>query len=127
MRQASAVVEPLLVDAEFDHETETFIEIIDPSNGNRVVTVIEFLSPSNKSPGLNRDQYLRKQREVCGSNTNLVEIDLEPLRHTHAGVCPLQHLKPRGHTGYMAAVRRVTRRGMAEVYQMYLWDRLPVH
>jgi hypothetical protein len=119
-----AVAEPLLVDAEFDRETETFIEIIDPASGNRVVTVIEFLSPSNKSPGLNREQYLRKQREVFNSNTNLVEIDLNRFG-THTLAFPLQHLKPRGHTGYMAAVRRATRRGMAEVYLMYLWDRLP--
>src|SRR5206468_7774405 len=58
-----AVAEPLLVDAEPDPAGETFLEIIDRASGNRVVTVIEFLSPSNKSPGPNREQYLRKQRE----------------------------------------------------------------
>src|SRR6476469_4241922 len=58
-----AVAEPLLVETET--VTEPFLEIIDRESGNRVVTVIEFLSPSNKSPGPNREQYLRKQREVC--------------------------------------------------------------
>src|SRR5262245_19121593 len=71
-----AVAEPLLVDAEPETVSETFLEIIDRESGNRVVTVIEFLSPSNKSPGPNREQYFRKQREVCASDTNLVEIDL---------------------------------------------------
>jgi Protein of unknown function (DUF4058) len=50
------VAEPLLVEAEPEPVTETFIEIIDRESSNRVVTVIEFLSPSNKSPGLNREQ-----------------------------------------------------------------------
>jgi hypothetical protein len=120
-----AVAEPLIVDVEYDRETETYVEIIDPSNGNRVVTIIEFLSPSNKSPGLNRDQYLHKQQEVCNSATNLVEIDLNRFG-THVLAFPLQFIKPPGHTPYMASVRRATRRGQAEVYRMYLWDRLPV-
>src|SRR5262249_36482614 len=66
----AALAEPLLVDAEPEPATETFLEIIDRASGNRVVTVIEFLSPSNKSPGPNREQYLRKQREVCASDAN---------------------------------------------------------
>ena len=31
--------------------TESYIEIVDASSGNRVVTSIEFLSPTNKLPG----------------------------------------------------------------------------
>jgi hypothetical protein len=120
-----AVAEPLLIDAEPDAEIETFLEIIDRASGNRVVTVIEFLSPSNKSPGPNREQYLRKQREVCSSDANLVEIDLNRFG-THTLAFPLAHLKPQGRTPYMVCVRRATRRGMAEVYPMPLWARLPV-
>src|ERR1700730_9352383 len=66
-----AVTEPLLVDAEPESFSETFLEIIDRASGNRVVTVIEFLSPSNKSAGVNREKYLRKQREGCSSDANL--------------------------------------------------------
>src|SRR5947208_956642 len=120
-----ATLEPLVIDAELDQETETFIEIIDRASGNRVVTVIEFLSPSNKSPGPNREQYRRKQREVCSSDANLVEIDLNRFG-THTLAFPLDHLKPQGRTAYMACVRRATRRGKAEVYPMPLWARLPV-
>src|SRR5882762_7843773 len=90
-----AVAEPLLVETGPDTVTETFIEIVDRESGNRVVTVIEFLSPSNKSPGPNREQYLRKQRDVCSSNANLVEIDLNRFG-THTLAFPLHHIKPQG-------------------------------
>ena len=118
------MAEPLLVDAEPDRATETFLEIIDRESGNRVVAVIEFLSPSNKSPGPNREQYLRKQREVCCSDANLVEIDLNRFG-THTLAFPLEHVKPLHRTAYMVCVRRATRPGMAEVYPMPLWERLP--
>jgi hypothetical protein len=119
-----AVAEPLLVDTEAEPDTETFLEVIDRESGNRVVTVIEFLSPSNKSPGPNGEQYRRKQREICSSSTNLVEIDLNRVG-SHTLAFPLDHLKPQGRTAYMACVRRATRRDKAEVYPMPLWQRLP--
>src|SRR5262245_14305055 len=84
----TAPAEPVVVDAEYESATETFLEIIDRESGNRVVTVLEFLSPSNKSPGPNRDLYLRKQREVCSSDANLVEIDLNRFG-THTLAFPL--------------------------------------
>jgi hypothetical protein len=120
-----ATAEPLVVDVALEDATETFLEIIDRESGNRVVTVIEFLSPSNKSPGPNREQYLRKQREICASDTNLVEIDLNRFG-SHTLAFPLAHVKPRGRTPYMACVRRAARPGKAEVYPMPLWEHLPV-
>src|SRR6185437_1444362 len=65
--QSIAVSEPLLVEAEIEPVTARYLEIIARESGTRVVTVIEFLSPRNKSPGLNHEQYLRKQREICSS------------------------------------------------------------
>lgn len=120
-----AVAEPLLINAAMEPVSETFLEIIDHVSGNRVVTVIEFLSPSNKSPGSNREQYRRKQREICSSDANLVEIDLNRFGG-HTLAFPLDNLKPRARTPYMACVRRATRRGKAEVYPMPLWERLPI-
>jgi hypothetical protein len=119
-----ALAEPLVVDIDHEPLTEAFIEIIDRESGNRVVTIVEFLSPSNKLPGANREQYLRKQREICSSDTNLVEIDLNRLG-LHTLAFPLAHLKPQARTPYMACVRRTTRRDKAEVYPMPLWERLP--
>jgi len=121
----TSMAEPLVVEADPDPVTEPFLEIIDRESGNRVVTVIEFLSPSNKSPGLNGEQYRRKQREVCASNANLVEVDLNRFG-THTLAFTLGHLKPHDRTAYMASVRRTTRRGKAEVYPMPLEERLPV-
>jgi hypothetical protein len=120
-----AVAEPLLVATEQEPVVETFIEIIDRESGNLVVTVIEFLSPSNKSPGRNRNQYLRKQREICSSSANLVEIDLNRFG-THALAFPLHHIKTRGRAGYMTCVRRAAVRDVAEIYPMFLWNRLPI-
>jgi hypothetical protein len=105
--------------------TETFLEIIDSATGSRVITGVEFLSPSNKSPGPNREQYLRKQREVCSSDANLVEIDLNRFG-THTLAFALENLPPQFRTGYMACIRRARRRSKAEVYPMPLWDPLPV-
>ena len=119
-----AVAEPLRVETEGNGETETFLEIIDHESGNRVVTVIEFLSPANKSPGPNREQYRRKQQEICSSDANLVEIDLNRFG-SHTLAFPLAHLRPKGRTPYMVCVRRAVRRGVAEVYPMPLWQRLP--
>jgi hypothetical protein len=123
-KSGTAVAEPILVDLEPEPATETFIEIIDRESGNRVVTVIEFLSPSNKSPGPNREQYMRKQREICSSDANLVEIDLNRVG-VHTLAFPLFHLKPRAQTSYMASVRRVTVRDKAQVYPMPLSLPLP--
>lgn len=121
----SAVAGPVLVEAEAEPTTETFLEIIDREYNDRVVTVLEFLSPSKKSPGPNHEAYWRKQREICSSNTNLVEIDLNRFG-THTLAFPLVSLKAKENTPYMACVRRTTRRGKAEVYPMFLWARLPV-
>jgi hypothetical protein len=104
--------------------TEHFLEIIDVESGNRVVTVIEFLSPANKSPGANREQYQRKQIDLCSSDTNLVEIDLNRVG-LHTLAFPITSIKPGVRTHYLACVRRVTRRDTAEVYLMPLAQPLP--
>jgi len=123
--QSIAVSEPLLVEAEIEPVTERYLEIIDRESGNRVVTVIAFLSPSNKSPGLNHEQYLRKQREICSSDTNLAEIDLNRFgTHTLAFAPP--NPKRHARTPYMSCIRRAARRGLAEVYPMPLQQRLPI-
>jgi hypothetical protein len=119
------VTEPVLVAVESEPVTETFLEIIDRESGNKVVTVLEFLSPSNKTPGPDREQYIRKQREVCASDANLVEIDLNRFGN-HTLAFALANLKPQIRTPYMACVRRATVRGTAEVYPMPLWEQLSV-
>ena len=41
-----------------------------------VVTVVEVLSPANKSPGRERQRYVRKREAIFAGGVNLVEIDL---------------------------------------------------
>jgi hypothetical protein len=73
------------------------VEIRDPSRGHQLVTLIEIVSPSNKSPGVDRRTYVRKQREVLDSDANLIELDL--LR---AGDRPLANLELEANLAGMA-------------------------
>jgi len=119
-----AVAEPLVVAAVEQKARERFIEIMDPADGGRVVTVVEFLSPTNKRAGDGRDQYLRKQREVLAARVNLVEADL-----TRAGrrelAYPVAGLPPAYQTTYLACVYRGFSAGQFEIYRMPLRERLP--
>ena len=64
-----------------------FVEILDPSRGHRLVTLLEIASPSNKRPGPDRESYLRKRREVMGSDVNLIELDLLRSGGSCTGTC----------------------------------------
>jgi hypothetical protein len=125
-RQASgtAVAEPIVLVAEKEPLAENYIEIIDIGSGNKVVTIVEILSPTNKTRGPGRTAYLRKQHEVCHSDTSLVEIDL--LRGgEHTLAIPLQNIPAEQKTPLMVCVRRAWVKGMAEVYPMPLSQPLP--
>jgi len=53
-----------------------FVEIRDPTQGHKLITLIEIVSPSNKHPGPDRRAYTKKQREVLDSDASLIELDL---------------------------------------------------
>ena len=59
-----------------ESRTQRHLEIIDPTNGHRVVTAIEVLSPANKTTESGRRLYRNKQRSYIQGRVNLVEIDL---------------------------------------------------
>ncbi len=83
--------------------TENYIEIRE-HGGGRVITGIEFLSPANKAGGEGPKQYLRKQREILQSNTNLVEIDF--LRSGQQVIAFPEHRIPPQYRGdYLVCVR----------------------
>lgn len=117
--------EPLLIDVARERLTEGFIEIIDVSSGNRVVTILEVLSPANKMPGDNLEEYLHKQREILQSDTNLVEIDL-PRGGRHVAAVPLDNIPVPRRTHYMVCIRRPTLPTKAGVYLMPLAEPLPI-
>ena len=119
-----ATAEPIVIRTFDDPISQGYIEIVDVSSGNRVVTVIEFVSPSNKVPGDGRDLYLRKQREVIGAKANLVEIDL-----TRAGqralAAKMTLIPPQHHATYMVCVTRGWKWGESQIYPLPLAQRLP--
>ena len=118
------LAEPVIVKFRNEPITERFIEIIDCSSGNRVVTVIEFISPTNKIPGNGFDLYRQKQRELQQAGVSLVEIDLV-LGGKRVLSVPLSRIKFRDRTRYQAIVRRGWQWQEAEVYALPLHKRLP--
>lgn len=117
-----AVATPIYIALQ-ERPTERHIEIVDISDGARVITAIEFLSLSNKI-GRGRDQYRRKQERYLDSGINLVEVDLLrdglfvlaiDWRHV-----PLQCRGP-----YHCCVRRALVPNRAEMFPMPLRAALP--
>jgi len=102
---------------------EPLIHIIEPAQGNRIVTAIELLSPGNKRPGPGRVAYLQKRDELWDARANLVEIDLLRAGDPTVRVSKekLRRLQP---WHYLAVVTRAfpTRQ---EVYPVVLTKSLP--
>jgi hypothetical protein len=120
-----ALAEPLIVHIEQDEPVrQGFIQILDVKSGRRVVTVIEVLSPSNKIPGLGRDLYVKKQKELKAGEVSLVEIDLlrtgSRVLSAPADSIPEEHRTP-----YAACVRRGWKFFEVEYYRIPLRERLP--
>jgi hypothetical protein len=103
---------------------EAFIQIVDPADGNRLVTVIEFLSPSNKRPGAGRDLYRRKQAECRQARVSLVEVDL-----VRAGAwtlqIPLRSIPRRRRAPFNVCVHRGWSDDLFEVYAVAINRPLP--
>lgn len=120
----AAVAEPILVHVDREPSSQRYIEIVDTSSGNRVITVIEFVSPTNKLPGKGRRLYRKKQKEVIASCASLVEIDLNRSgKRSLAG--PTAVLPPAKRATYMACVTRGWRTDVAEFYPLRLAEPLP--
>ncbi len=116
----AAVVEvddPVVVQVAALEVHESYVEILDLYSGRKVVTVIEVLSPSNKFPGPGHDFYQAKQREVLGSTTHLVEIDLLRVG-PHVLAVPEWSARGKGPYDYLVCVNRA--RGPRDRYELYL-------
>ncbi len=97
---------------------EGYLEIREVAT-KQVVTVIEVLSPTNKRFGKGRVAYEQKRREVLGSRTHLVEIDL--LRSGKP--MPIQGSSVQ--SNYRILVSRGDRRPRAELYVFNIQDAIP--
>jgi len=118
------LVEPFTVPLPEVQLTETYIEIIDASSGNRVVSVIEFLGPTNKLAGEGRREYLRKRAECHQARVPLVEIDLTRQGPRHE-VLPLRSIPAGHHATYLVCVQRYHPQHRLEYYPVPLASRLP--
>jgi hypothetical protein len=105
---------------------ESYIKILDLRAGQQIVTVIEVVSPTNKYAGKGRKSYLKKQREVLGSTTHLVEIDL--LRTgPHVLAIPEAIPRSRGHYDSLISINRAIQpRRRFQFYAQTLREKLPV-
>jgi hypothetical protein len=75
--EVGSKIKPILIQIPHDEFREPMVEIYTNSGGERLVTHIEVLSLSNKRAGSDgRELYLKKQREILGSEVHLIEIDL---------------------------------------------------
>jgi hypothetical protein len=100
-----------------DEERLSFVEIRDRDSW-RLITILELLSPTNKYQGPDREQYLAKRRQILGSPTHLVEIDL--LRGG-----PRMPMVGAPAFAYGVLVSRWQQRPRAELWPVQLRERLP--
>jgi uncharacterized protein DUF4058 len=122
---AVATIEPCLVEYYEGPQFDRFIQILDTTSGNRVVTAIEVLSPWNKGPGrLNKD-YLRKLEDYARGEVSVVEIDLLRYPPRDRLLVGQEDLPRTRREPYLVCVRRAWALDVWEVYPMVLRDPLP--
>jgi hypothetical protein len=121
-----ATVEPVLVGFHDDATVERWVQIIDTTDGHRVVSAIEVLSPSNKAPGRLNVAYCRKLDDYRRGGVSLVEIDL--LRYPTRARMPVRtdDLPAQRRTPYVVCIRRAWQPNGWTVYPIPLRLRLPV-
>lgn len=121
---AFATVEPVLIRRIPVIQRNRWVQIIDTTDGNRVVTAIEILSPGNKLSGLLNKRYVHKLRRYLEAGVNVVEIDL--LRSSRSRlIVQNEELPPHRQAAYMTCLCRQTNPDLWEVYPMPLRNPLP--
>lgn len=121
---STAVAKMTKVRIPSEQAVQRFVEIIDTTDGNRVVTAIELLSPANKTGTAGREQYREKQWEYIAAGVNLVEIDL--IRAGKFNMAIPEHRWPKKQTGpYKICVRRATEPEFARCVAISLREQLP--
>ncbi len=112
-----ATVEPFSIEFYDAPEVDRFIQIIDLTNKNRVITAIEILSPWNKAAGrLNKD-YRRKLGDYGRAQVSVVEIDLLRSSRRHLQVNE-QNIPRELRSTYLTCVR--------ESWSASRWDAYPI-
>jgi hypothetical protein len=122
---AVATVEPIVVEFYGGPDIDTFVHIIDTTNGNRVVTAIEILSRWNKGAGRLCQEYLKKLDDYERGQVSVVEIDL--LRYPPRGRLQVTEddIPPHRRTPYIACVRQAWAGHRWKAYPLPLRQPLP--
>ncbi len=104
---------------------EHYIDIVDVTDGERIVTSIEILSPANKAAGPGFDQFRKKQDTMRAGGVSLVEIDL--IRGGLRAISAPSVFNDAGpEILYRVAVLPAWTPGSGELYALTLRHRLPV-
>ena len=123
MSTAVATIEPLTLKRMPAIARDRWVEIIDTTAGNRVVTVVEILSPGNKlSTNLNK-RYLQKLDRYQYGGVNIVEIDLLRSNRNRL-VIATEDINPEKRAAYYTCINRQVDPDIWKVYPMQL--RLPL-
>ena len=104
---------------------QRWVQIIDVTRGNRIMTAIEILSPGNKAAGRLRRMYRRKLADYRRRSVSGVEIDL--LRwpgRRHLAVETEALPQPR-QTPYLVLVRRAWAANVWRCWPVPLRERVP--
>ena len=122
--EVMTLAEPVLVTVIDEEQTQRQLEIVDSSDGGRVVTAIEILSPANKLSADGQLAYIRKQREYLDARVNLIEIDLIRAGSFVLAV-PEDRLPDSCRTNHLVCARRAGTPNVAELYPISLRRVLP--
>ena len=119
-----ATVEPVVFERIDALERDRWVQIIDTTDGNRVITVVEVLSPGNKQAGQLNRRYRAKLRRYGRAGVSLVEIDL--LRSSRARLTITTDDMPAGRrAAYYTCVNWAADPAVWKAYPMPLRDALP--
>lgn len=122
--RAGGRVEPVLVEKLRPLRVDRWVQIIDTTSGNRVVTAIEVLSPWNKRSGTLNRRYRRKLERYLDAGVNVVELDLLRSRRARLEVTEAD-LPPDRRCAYYASLHRAAAPDRWEVYPISLRRPLP--
>jgi hypothetical protein len=117
--------QPIEIEIEQISVVESYLEVFD--RDREIVTVIEILSPANKKPSNpGHDEYKKKQREVLGTQCNLIEIDLV-RSGVHTTAVPFTALVDRAKEfDYHICIHRAGQSERFQVYPFRIQDPFPI-
>ncbi len=121
---AAVLPESILVELRDSPAIDRFVQIIDTTHGNRVVTAIEVLSPWNKERGRLNKEYRQKLNDFVRGSVSIVEIDL--LRSSREFlVVTEEDLQPKDRSPYVVCVHRAWMDNHWQVYPVRLPQPIP--